>query len=50
MEELKDKDKMIDELIEKVLEIRPEDGMQKITEQGLERKERVRTNDEPVRD
>ena len=50
MEELKDKDKMIDELIDKVLEISPEDGLQKITEQGLEKKERVITNDEPLRD
>ncbi len=47
-EELKEKDRKTDDLIGKLFEISPENAMEKINALGLERKERVLTNEEPV--
>lgn len=44
-EKLKEKDKEINELIEKTLEIMPEDAMNIISELGLELEEKVLTNE-----
>ena len=45
---IEEKDKEIDTIIEKLLEISPEDAMEEISKRGLERKERVLTNEETV--
>lgn len=47
-EKLKEKDREIDDLIGKLFEISPENAMEKISGLGLEKKERVLANEEPV--